>query len=423
MKFEKGYSAKIDERFSIHIASDNEAELNEIVKLNVEIHREEVLESFIRRILTKYPFRDRILFLYIKDNEKNRMVSSICLAPLDWVINGIKMPICEMEFVGTLEEYRGRGFIKILNELYEKIMHQKGYILSVIRGIPFYYRSLGYEFVSSLDERITIPVSQIPEKENKHIKIRKATDDDLALIESNYSQFHKKFFIYNIFNPECFKFKYLNDQFNSEIRSSFIFEENGVTTNYFSLGMSYDNENYEINSSNLNEQESIALLQFIRNLGNYKEPDNITLSVSEVTPLYTNILSLGGKPLYTYGWQLKIQNLIDFFNLTKSMFEHRLKQSNFKDLTKILRISDYQSTFELEFEAGILRNIDVKQEYPNPQITDVRVPGSFLFKLVLGDRTINELNYIIKDAMVNPSIKTLIETMFPKQVSLFSSNI
>ena len=423
MKFEKGYSAKIDERFSIHIASDNEAELNEIVKLNVEIHREEVLESFIRLILTKYPFRDRILFLYIKDNEKNRMVSSICLAPLDWVINGIKMPICEIEFVGTLEEYRGRGFIKILNELYEKIMHQKGYILSVIRGIPFYYRSLGYEFVSSLDERITIPVSQIPKKENKHIKIRKATEDDLALIESNYNQFHEKFFIYNSFNPECFKFKYMNDQFNSEIRSSFIFEDNGAATNYFSIGMSYDNENYEINSPNLSEIESIALLQFIRNLGNYEETDSITLSVSEVSPLYSNILSLGGKPFYNYGWQVKIPDLIDFFNLTKSVFERRLKQSNFTGLTKILRISDYQSTFELEFEVGILKNIDVKQEYPNPQITDLRVPGTFLFKLVLGDRTIDELNYIIMDAIVNPSSKALIETMFPKRISLFSSNI
>lgn len=423
MEFEKGYSAKIDDRFSIHIATDNEAEIEAIIKLNVEIHHEEQLESFIRRIITNHPVKDKILFLYIKDLETNRLVSSICLAPFEWRINSIKMSICEMEFVGTLEEYRGRGFIKVLNELFEKLMYQNGYILSVIRGIPFYYRSLGYEYVSSLDERITIPVSQIPNNENKDISIREANDNDLALIGTQYNQFHENFFIYNAFEPECFKFKYLNDQFNSEIRSSFIFEDNGVATNYFSLGLSYDNENYEIESSNLTEKEIISLLQFIKNLGNYKEKDEITLSLSEVSPIYNYILSIRGTPFYKYAWQVKIPHIIEFFNLIKPIFEHRLEESNFSDLTKIVRISDYQSTFELNFENGKLKNVNTTLGYPNAQITDLRIPGSFLFKLLLADRTINELNYIIKDAIVHPSSKGLIETMFPKQISLFGSYV
>ncbi len=423
MKFEKGYNAKIDEQFSIHIAEETEEDLNDIINLNLNVHKEEVIETFIRRVVLEHPLRNKILFLYIKDQKENKLASSICLAPLEWRIDGNKLPICEMEFVGTLEEYRGRGFVKILNELYEKIMHQNGYNLSVIRGIPFYYRSLGYEYVSLLDERISIPVSKIPNKKYDTITLRKATSNDITFIESKYNQFHENFYIYNIFDPECFKFKYLNSQFNSEIRSTYIFETNGVKTNYFSLGLSYDNQNYEVISLNLNNREMITLLQFIKTMGSYHENDIITLSTSEVSPFYKYIISLGGEPASTYGWQIKIPHLQRFFYQIKPIIENRLKNTKFSGLTKTLRISDYQSTFVLNFKSGILTNVEIKPEYPNPQITDLRIPGAFLFKLLLGDRTIDELNYIIRDAIVSPSSKLLIETLFPKKESLFSSYI
>ncbi|MFW9950047.1 MAG: GNAT family N-acetyltransferase [Candidatus Thorarchaeota archaeon] len=423
MKYEKGYCEKIDDQFSIHIAEDNEEDLKAIIKLNVEVHREEIIETFIRRVFSDYPLKDKILFLYIKDLNQGKLVSSLCLVPFEWCIGGINLPICEMEFVGTLEEYRGRGFIKILNELFEKVMLQNGYLLSVIRGIPFYYRSLGYEYVSSLDERIIIPMSKIPKKVDKNLKIRKADVKDLAFIESNYNLFHENYYIYNKFNPACFKFKFMNDKFDSEVRSSYIVENAGVKTNYFSLGLSYDNQTYEINSPNLNEKESIILLQFTISLGNYDENKDLILCTSEVSPLYNYIISLGGQPFYSYAWQIKMPYIDKFFSHIKTLLEFRLKNSMFDGLTKIVRISDYQKTFELNFERGILTNIDVKLEYSNPQITDLRVPGSLLIKLLLGDRTINEINYIIKDAIVHPSSRSLIETLFPKKISLLSSYI
>ncbi|GAG92068.1 unnamed protein product, partial [marine sediment metagenome] len=265
----------------------------------------------------EHPRKSEILWLYIKDDKENKLVSSICLAPLEWQIEDTTLPVCEMEFVGTLKQYRGKGFIKILNKLYENILDQNGYILSVIRGIPYFYRTLGYEYVSSLDERITIPVSKIPNKKYKNINIRKANSNDIPFIESKYTQFHKNFYIFNRFDPECFKFKYLKDQFNSEVRSTYIFDEAGVTNNYFSFGMSYDNQNYEIISPDLSKREMITLLQFIKTRGNYNENDIISLSISEHSPLFSYIRSLGGKPVSTYGWQVKIPNLEIFFYLIK----------------------------------------------------------------------------------------------------------
>ncbi len=421
MEYGRGYSEKIDDHFSIHIATENEEELKAIVNLNLKVHQKEVLETYIPHIFLVFPRRSEMLCLYIKDDIENKIVSSICLIPSEWQIENITLPVCEMEFVGTLEEYRGKGFIKILNKLYEDVIAQNDYILSFIKGIPHFYRSLGYEYISSLDERITIPTSNIPNEKSKDLNIRLANLDDIPFIESKYTQFHDNFYIFTKFDSECFKFMYLNNQFNSEVRSTYIFDESGIAKNYFSFGMSYDNQNYEIICPDLTRNEMIALLQFIKTMGNYTDDDIITLSISEHSSLYSFIKTLGGKPISTYGWQVKIPNLKKFFNLIKEIIEKRVKYSEFKGLTKTIRISNYHETILLDFIKGKIEKIETVKEHPNPEITDLMIPEAVLFKLILGDRTIDEINYIVKDAIVNIASKLLIEVLFPKKVSLLSS--
>jgi predicted acetyltransferase len=423
VKIEKGSSYKINDQFSIHIAEDTDQELEAIINLNLAVHQEEILKPYIRRIFYEYPKKKDIYWLYILDDKKNKMVSSICLVPLIWQLKRWNLPVCEMEFVGTLEEYRGRGFIKELNQLYEEIMLQNGYLLSVIRGIPYYYRSLGYEFFSSLDERITLPISNIPTTEFQNINIRKANSDDLAFIESKYNEFHKDFHIFNKFDPKCFAFKYLNDNFNTETRSTYIIEVAGEKNNYFSFGLSYDGKNYEVVCPNLNQIHMIKLLQFIKNYGKYSLDDVITLSLSEVSSLYNYIKSLGGNSLSSYGWQVKIPNLKLFFNSIKPVLEERIKRSSLQDITKSIKISNYTEKVELMINQGEIYEINIEKGYPNPENTDLRIPGALLYKLLLGDKTIDELNYIIKDAMINPLSKSLIEIMFPKKTSLLGSYI
>ena len=423
MEFRKGYGVKVDDRFSIHIAEESEEEKVAIINLCMEVHQDEVLKSLIHQILLEYPRKNEILWLYIRDDKKKEIISLICLVPLEWQIENIILPVCEMEFVGTLKEYRGKGFIKVLNDLYEKIIDQKGYILSAIAGIPYFYRTLGYEYFSSLDDRIMIPASKIPDERFKNIIIRLANLNDLPFIEDKYIEFHKNYLIFNKFDTECFKFKYLNDQYNTELRSTYILQDSGISINYFSFGMSYDNQNFEISCPDLTKNEMITLLQFIKNMGNYTSDDNITLSINKHSSLYNFIRTLGGQPISSYGWQVKIPNLKDFIFLIKNILESRIHDSEFKELTKTVRISNYSETLLIDFNNGKIKKIEILKERPDPKITDLMIPDALLFKLILGDRTIDEINYIVKDAIVNISSKSLIETLFPKKISLLGSYI
>jgi len=423
MDFVKGYSKELDDQFSIHIAANSEEDLNAILDFNKKVHTEENIKTYIRSIMQKYPRRNDIYWLYIKDYKNDEIVSSLCLSRLEWQIEDIDLPVCEMEFVGTLEPYRRKGFIKILNDLYEKLMEQHGYLISVIRGIPYFYRTLGYEYVSSLDDRIMIKASRIPNKKFKKITITSANLKNIALIQTKYSQFHKKFLIFNKFNTDCFKFKYLNDQFNSEVRSTYIIKEGGSITNYFSLGRSYDNKYYEVVCPDLTDKQANVVVQFIKNFGNYNDNNIICLSISKYTSLFNYIKSIGGEVFSEYGWQVKVPNIKRFLLHIRKVIETRLEHSEFNDLTKLIKISNYRETIKLEINRGKVKKIEQIEEFPDPETTDLRIPGGFLYMLLLGDKSFEEINHIIKDAILDPLSKKIIETLFPKKPSLFESYI
>jgi predicted acetyltransferase len=223
---EKGFFTKLDEQFSLRISTDSNEDFIKILELNVAVHGEEVKE-YIERIYKEHPKKKDILWFYIEDNSTGQIISSLTLLPLEWQFEGIILPVCEMGFVGTLKEYRGKGLIGKLNEFYERVMMERGYLLSCLKGIPYYYRRFGYEFVLSLDERFSLSPKQIPSMELSHINIRKATRKDIDYIENKYNSNSNNFLISNSFDTESFYFKFMNDSFNDNKLATYVIEENG----------------------------------------------------------------------------------------------------------------------------------------------------------------------------------------------------
>jgi predicted acetyltransferase len=321
-----------------------------------------------------------------------------------------------MGLVGTLTEYRNRGLIGILNKLYEEIMEQKGYILSVIRGIPYYYRKFGYEFALNLDERILLNKNQIPLKEIDDISIRKATKKDLNFIESIYNNQNEKFFITNRFNQNHFYHKFMNVDFDGNFSSTYIIEVKRKLNSFFSIGLSYDRVGYSLVVPEVNEECMIKIVQFVNRLN--KEKDQIVFQVNSDTKFFQYIYSIGGKKSLGYGWQIRIPNIKKFLYATSPILERRIERSSYKGLTQDVVISDYKEIFTLIFKNGKIEDIKVIKEYPLQGSCDVQIPNSFLIKLLLSDRTLEEIKYILRDSILKPESEELIKILFPKKPSL-----
>ena len=417
MKLAKGYKKKYNQQFSIHIAENNKKEeFQEILELNVNVHGE-LVGKYINHIFLNHPRKEDILFLYIKDSNSNKIVSSISLMPLEWRFGSINIPVCEMGFVGTLESYRGKELIVELNRLYESIIAEKGYVISVIRGIPYYYRKLGYEFAIPLDHRMFLSPAKIPLDDLEFLKIRKANLEDIDFIISKYNQYYDDFFISNVFDKDCYISKFLNDNFNDFKASTYIIEKGGKSIGYFTFGKSYDDKGYDIKTSQLNHESGIKILQFTKEIASIENPDQIDLAVREDTDLAVLIGELGGTTYDTYGWQVKIPNLKLYLEKIKSILENRIQNSNFQVVTQNLRISNYKTTIILSFNNGRISSIEMERGFPIETSCDLKLPGALLFKLILGDRSFEEITYIIKDAKIKHESREIINVLFPKENS------
>ncbi|NHJ22474.1 MAG: GNAT family N-acetyltransferase [Candidatus Lokiarchaeota archaeon] len=416
MKILNGYSKVINDSMILRVANDEIGNFQRFISFNLVIHQVESLRRYVNRLYMEHPRKSKIYWIYIEKIDTNELVSMITLMPLEWNFNGVNIPLCEMGLVGTLPEYRHRGLIGIMNEIYEILMRQEGYLLSVIRGIPYYYRKFGYEFALNLDEHIILNKDLIPSKEINNIYFQKATKQDLSFIKSIYNKEQENFYISNGFNPDCFIYKCMNDDFDNNFLNTFILKRNKESISYFSLGMSFDYAAYSLIVPELDDDYIIKILQFVRDLD--KDKDQIVFNVNSETQFGQFLSSIGGEKDLGYGWQIKILDLKEFLLAIKPILEQRIESSSFKGLSQDFVISDYRYSYFLRFKSGKIEGIESKQGYPLPESCDVKIPSSNLIKLLLSDKTFNEIKHIVKDSMLKPMSEELLEILFPKKPSI-----
>ncbi|NHI94879.1 MAG: GNAT family N-acetyltransferase [Candidatus Lokiarchaeota archaeon] len=414
MVIEKGFSQRLDDKLTLKIASTKE-EFNKILELNIKVHGD-IIKSYIERIFLGHPNNNEIFWLYIEDKKQEKAVSALTLCPLAWRMGNQNISVCEMAFVGTLKEYRSQGLIQKLNILYEELMKEKKFLFSVIRGIPYYYRRFGYEYVLPLDERILLPCQKVPKDELANLSIRKAEKKDIDFISIHYNEFYKKYYITNKFDEASFVFKFMNEKYDDNKRSCFIIEENNEPTSYFTFGKSYDGKGYQINVSSANQELMIKIIQFVSKY--YQENEEIHFYVRHDSMFGQFLIKIGGEKNFIYGWQVKVLDFNLLFKTLKPILERRLKNTIYEGMSRKIVISNYKINIVLKFINGLITNIQLDDGYPLEDRADVQIPSMALLKLLLGDNSIEEINFIIKDAMVKRESLSIINVLFPKKKSL-----
>ncbi|MHA1107342.1 MAG: GNAT family N-acetyltransferase [Promethearchaeota archaeon] len=419
MKIIKGYSQKIDEQFTLRVANDNDEEIEKIVKLNLNVHGD-FLKDIVPRIFQDHPRKKDTLCFYVEEKYTGQAVSSLVLEPLEWCFDNVIVPSCEMDFVATLPQYRGKNFIGLMNELYEQVMKERGFLLTVLRGIPYYYRRFGYEFVFNLDERITLMNNMIPDIEHGDLGIRKANEEDLSYIKEKYEEFFHKFFVSNKYEPVSFKYKFMNEAISENYFSAYILEERNTKLSIFFIGVSYDDSGFSLIVPPVSKLNMNKILLFIKKEfidKQDKKADETKFCCSTETKFGQYLIKLGGVADLSYGWQVKIPNLTIFFRHIKSILEQRIEVSQFKGMSREIKINDYHEIITIKFSNGKVTDVTSEVKFSEPGVSDVKIPGPMLYKLILSYNSFDEIKFIMKDAVIKPESKPLIDVLFPKKKS------
>ena len=104
-------------------------------------------------------------FLVAEELATGRPVASLVGLRQDWSLAGVRLPVVQVELVGTAPEHRGNRLTdRLLAALHERCAAD-GVAVQVIEGIPHFYRRFGYHYALANGGASTVPAAVLPAAE------------------------------------------------------------------------------------------------------------------------------------------------------------------------------------------------------------------------------------------------------------------
>ena len=406
---------------------ETDEELEELIKFNATIH-EPTDGAFLKRLIENLPQFGREMNFYIRDSEKGHIVSSINAIPSIWEYDGIALKNLELGFVGTLKEYRNKGLFRTLYSYFERLL--KDYDISTIQGIPYLYRTFGYDFIIPLGRKFALRVDSIPSfnKESPpdfmSIIIRPATKSDRADIVKLYDELKNKLLVSVCRDEELWNVQERLKVEDDDTFETMVIERENTIDGYFRVLVrgKPSTTPYEvyldvIESSIRSFDSVMRTLNFLKEEAIKRRFYIITVPGTTKSNLSSIALDFGGAIGSGWKYQIRVPNVVKFLNTIRLVLERRLQGTIFKDLSQVIFINTYRHCYVLNFDKGSLKPIEDIGVQETGTKLEIRLPPSDFIRLILGEYTIDELNKNNIDFIVSGSRKSLLETLFPKSES------
>lgn len=349
--------------------------------------------------------------------ESGEVVSCTILLQNAWTLDGIEVPTAEMEAVGTLESYRHRGHMRILNGEFERRVAELKPAIQVIAGIPNFYRNFGYEYAAHLGGGYFVAPDLIPRlKENEGEPVTFEQVDALSFPE--FLRFREKYKPRRTWQrkivPE--NAAYLLFEPTSIEQESFFFylvKMKRKTVGVFFLAP-WEGK-LDILELYLDDHRHVdAVLRF----ATARAQEMNRLPVRVVPPNqarvreYVRALSRV-QTIWRYAWYVKIPFIPRFIEVIGPLFAERLKNTEFSRFTGDLTITNYKQGYTLSFDRGAFRAVGEKSA-KNLNEYHLRMPGGALTRLLMGYETYDSLAGHEPDVMCSANMIPLVRALFPQ---------
>jgi hypothetical protein len=127
------------------------------------------IAAWVEDLMDGHPSVTPADFLVAEDAATGRPVASLVSIRQTWNLGtglegpraGVRLPVAQIELVGTAPEHRGNR----LTERLFSALHQRhaddGAAIQMIEGIPYFYRRLGYDYALANDGAPTVPAAAV----------------------------------------------------------------------------------------------------------------------------------------------------------------------------------------------------------------------------------------------------------------------
>lgn len=372
-------------------------------------------------------------FVIVEDTGTGEIVSSLDLISQTWTYEGIPFGVGRPELVGTIPSYRNRGLVRAQFEVIHEWSRQRGELVQVITGIPFFYRQFGYEMGLNLGGGrggFEPQVPKLEEGQEEPYRIRPATGADLPWLMMMDQKARSRRMIAAVRDEAHWR----NELFEKSKENVNRFEPRVIETCEgqpvgtlqhppFVWGTMLSLIGYELAEGVSFLAVTPSVIRYLWNTGQeYAKArgrilDTFGFWLGSEHPAY---IAAGKRLVFTnepYAYYVRVPDLPAFLRRIGPALERRLKGSVCEGHTGELKISFYREGVRMQFDQGTLVNVEPWKPKVKEDEGMAAFPNLTFLQLVFGYRSLAEIRHAYADCWVSEPIRAVLETIFPKKCS------
>jgi len=385
----------------------NEADVARFTALHAAVTNEGVICD---RLLHHRPETDYDDFFFVEVENTGEVVSTTCLIP--WVCNyvGVTLRTAMLEMVVTHPDYRRRGLVRTQIDRFHQIIGERGFDLSIIQGIPYYYRQYGYAYALDHTRLEALPAWRVPDGADVDaFTLRSATLDDVDSLTELYRLAIAEHQVYVRRTPEYWR--YLLKQMAYRYR---VVEEIRTNRAVGYVCVSQRGQHLKIHENGITDHDvGWAVLRQLK----METTGEIHVVGSSANVLVGLARSLGSRSPPCDQWLLRLPNVTRFLRRIGPVLEQRLTEAGTAGLTTEICINFFRQAVMLSFEEGKLRAVrsaGFVDTSMGADGGDLCIPPDAFVRLVFGYRTLEELQDAWPDIRIKPERRHIVDALFPR---------
>lgn len=413
-----------------------------LAEFNARIHSEDGLDQPDERIsawtrdllVKKHPSFQPDDFTVVEDIHNHRIVSSLNLISQIWTYAGIPVKVGRPELVGTHPDYRKRGLVRAQFDVIHRWSAERGELLQVITGIPYYYRLFGYEMAMNLGGGRVGYLTGIPkleEGQEEPYRVRPARETDLDFIALTYEYGCRRSLMACQRDKATWQYELQGHSHQSvNARSLQMIEDTrGDPVGFLAHPRGLWGPGMPLTSFEL--KPGVSWLAVTPSVVRYLHKTGISYAERDKKEMQAFFFGLGSEhPSYQaihsrlprlnppYALYIRVADLPSFLREVRPALEKRLAESIAAMHCGELKISFYRQGLRFVLKDGKIEVLEAWTPEPREHSGDAIFPGLTFLQLVFGYRTLEELEYNFADLRAqNDAARVLLNTFFPKQAS------
>ena len=390
---------------------ESDEDIDRYVDLNEAVAAE---GKIARRLIERRPDTSRQDFLFVIEERTGRVVSTTCHLGWQLIVEGVALRVLMLEMVVTHPDYRRHGLVRAQIEVFHERAARLGVDLTVIQGIPYYYRQFGYGYAWDHAPRVELGLREASVAgPGAPLRARPALPADAAALARLHDIEMARQGIHVARSATYWE--YLT---TAAARGCELLERPGRPEPAAFAMVRQEGDSLMVDEAGLRdaaEASSVLAALAPRCTG------GVVVCGNSAHSLCHEALVRGGTARVPGQWLVRIPNPAALVDRLRHVLERRLCRGGFADAETDVVINLYQTAFRLRVVQG---RIDEVQDMGFMDAStgsdggDLCVPPDAFARLLLGYRSLEQVLDAWPDTMIKAGARALLEALFPRVDSL-----